>query len=108
MTIYELKKDSDWKSAFNCAGCEIDDVESIIASHDGENDGEHWEGIFKMKNGKFIFLAAWCDYTGWGCQDGGSFIEKNTLEEVCSKFTLGQTSRGFFREQLKDVRKDWE
>lgn len=108
MTIDELKEDYDWKNAFERSRCNIDEVETIIASHDGQNDEEHWEGIFKMKDGKFIFLSAWCDYTGWGCQDGGSFIKKDTLEEVINKFTLGQTTRDFFRDQLKGFRKDWE
>lgn len=31
-----------------------------------------WAGGFllKMVRGDHIYLSGWCDYTGWGCQDG--------------------------------------
>lgn len=48
-----------------------EDVEEVIAAEDGENDGDHWEGVFRLKDGRFVFVSAWCDNTGWGCQDGG-------------------------------------
>ncbi len=34
--------------------------------------GGSWEGgfILELKDGTFAELTGWCDYTGWGCQDG--------------------------------------
>lgn len=31
-----------------------------------------WEGGFLLglKDGNYAVLTGWCDYTGWGCQDG--------------------------------------
>lgn len=31
-----------------------------------------WAGGFlmRLKDGRFAYLTGWCDYTGWGCQDG--------------------------------------
>lgn len=106
-TIREFKNDYDWKEAFQVSGADIDQVEKVIASAEGVNDGDNWEGIFKMKNGKYIFLSAGCDYTGWDCRAGGNFIEKETLNDVLSQLTLGQETRERLRDQLKDYEKDW-
>lgn len=43
-----------------------DDVEEILAIEEGENDGDSWTGLFKLKDGRFAAVSAWCDYTGWG------------------------------------------
>ena len=42
-----------------------EDVETIIAMEDGENDGPDWVGFFKLKNGLYLGIEAGCDYTGW-------------------------------------------
>lgn len=38
-------------------------------SQDGASD---WSGGFlmRLRDGRFAYLTGWCDYTGWGCQDG--------------------------------------
>lgn len=48
------------------ASFSTDDVESIIAMREGENDGDSWIGAFGLKDGRFVFVSAWCDYSGWG------------------------------------------
>jgi hypothetical protein len=37
-----------------------------------EDGGTDWSGGFLMqlRDGRFAYLTGWCDYTGWGCQDG--------------------------------------
>jgi hypothetical protein len=75
----------DWEEAFAYANPQptagytgrIDrfvreDVAEIIAIDDGENEGRDWVGVFHLKDGRFAFLSAGCDYTGWDCQAGGS------------------------------------
>lgn len=42
-----------------------EDVESIIAMDDGENDEQDWLVTGKLKDGRFFFINAGCDYTGW-------------------------------------------
>jgi len=44
----------------------VDDVEEVIHSDEGENDGPHWVAVVKLKDGRFFAINAWCDYTGWG------------------------------------------
>jgi len=65
MTIEELLEDDDWDEAFGFANFKIEDIDEIIAADEGYNDGESWIALFRLKNGKFAGLSAWCDYTGW-------------------------------------------
>jgi hypothetical protein len=105
MLLPELD-DYDWREAFGAAGKEKDtvlngvpvcvkfanpvsvepfereDVQEIIAMSDGENDGENWVGVFKLKDGRFALIDAGCDYTGWGCQEWGNAEVCGTLEEM--------------------------
>jgi hypothetical protein len=72
------KDDYDWKEAFGFAGnvrtamgCStepfgIDDVAEVLHSDEGENDGDSWIMAGKLNDGRYFFLSAWCDYTGWG------------------------------------------
>jgi tellurite resistance protein len=73
-------KDSDWASAFEVAvrdgvyavktdepvALSMDDVASVVASSEGENDERDWLAVFALKDGRYAFLWAGCDYTGWG------------------------------------------
>ena len=42
-----------------------DDIEMVLASSEGENDGLDWIGVFKLKDGRFLLAYGGCDYTGW-------------------------------------------
>ena len=81
-TLAQMREGYNWKYALECAfrddrgvlGDEhvssepfgFDDVETVLASSEGENDGSNWIGLFLLRDGRFAFVAAWCDYTGWG------------------------------------------
>lgn len=73
--------DGDWREVFKYAasgvegvegytgetdGFAIRDVAEVIATADGENDGASWCGAFRLRDGRFAFVEASCDYTGWG------------------------------------------
>jgi hypothetical protein len=84
-------RDESWRSAFSFAcGTPIDgtcdsglptqlppgdvahasgftpyDVKRVIAHVDGANDESNWAGVFELHDGRFAFLSAGCDYTGW-------------------------------------------
>ena len=77
------QSDYNWEAAFEVAcrgsispaipGSEVDcstftpkDVESVLAMSEGENDGQSWVGAFGLKDGRFVMVSAWCDYSGWG------------------------------------------
>lgn len=42
------------------------DVEKVFGYADGDNDGPNWLMYGKLRDGRFFFITAGCDYTGWG------------------------------------------
>ena len=90
--INKILDDYDWKEAHGFASWGSADVESIIAMDEGENDGANWLMVVKLKNGKFGFLSAGCDYTGWDCRAGGNSDEKDSLPELI-RMGMGQEDR---------------
>jgi hypothetical protein len=65
------------------------DVARVIATRDGENDGISWLGVFELEDGRFAFVSASCDYTGWDCQSGGHGIVAHSLAHLC-KMGIGE------------------
>jgi len=75
-----IKSDYNWVEVFKYANPEkcvddedistesftMDDISEIKALVDGQNDQDDWVAIFKLKDGRFAFIVAWCDFTGWG------------------------------------------
>lgn len=43
-------------------------IQRVIAHAEGENDGASWLLVLKLKRREkpYMFVSAWCDYTGWG------------------------------------------
>ena len=71
------------------------------AKEDGENDGDEWIAVFRLKDGKFAYLEAGCDFTGWDCQAGGVSYTADSLEALCRNYIpekgcsrLGMTHNG--------------
>lgn len=91
--------DNDWDEAFVYAGeryidvCppnarvptasfDREDVISILAMEEGANDEEHWIIAGKLKDGRWFYLEAGCDYSGWDCQASGSAVVASTKSEL--------------------------
>lgn len=62
--------DGDLQSClqYNPQGFALRDIEKVLAVYEGENDGEDWSWILKLKDGRIALLVGGCDYTGWDCQ----------------------------------------
>lgn len=45
-------------------------IKEYIWGEEGGHDEGEWNLLAKLKNGKYIFFTAWCDYTGFDCQSG--------------------------------------
>ena len=43
-----------------------EDVRSVLAASEGQNDGDDWVACGELWDGRWFDLRAWCDYTGWG------------------------------------------
>lgn len=99
--------DGDWAEAFDVAMCSIShapgctvsvgrftrgDVAEVIATSDGEHEQENWIGVFRLDDGRFAFVSAGCDYTGWDCQASGSVTVADTLDRL-ALFALDDRDR---------------
>lgn len=102
INLEELVNDSDWAQVFadenagnvsktvavipgeNVSNNEVSraDVVRIIAAANGENDGDQWEGLFLLKDGRYLIAEGGCDYTGWDCQAGNSLLVAGSLENA--------------------------
>jgi hypothetical protein len=61
---------------------QITDIVAVLAVYEGENDGKDWRWLLELKNGLFVYLTGWCDYTGWDCQSGASNIVVHSRAEL--------------------------
>jgi hypothetical protein len=90
--LNNMRENYDWREAFRYASFEFDDVASIIATDEGENDGRNWLAVGTLKDGQFFILSAGCDYTGWDCQAGGQSEVADTLDNLI-RWRLGEEDR---------------
>lgn len=46
--------------------------------------GGEWSGGFvvQLENSKLAHVTGWCDYTGWGCQDGGDHTIHDDISSI--------------------------
>jgi hypothetical protein len=72
-----------------------EDVEEIAGISEGENDEEDWRIYGRLKDGRWFYLEAWCDYTGWDCRAGGHVKIARTREE-CERYALTDRARQKF------------
>lgn len=111
----------DWKEAFGYAGEEgacgqavirpalppdlhtynlspftREDVALVCGLIEGENDGPPWRIYGQLKDGRWFYLEAGCDYTGWDCQAGGSATISDNKEELI-RFGLDDRARKLFK-----------
>ena len=90
MNLTELREDWDWGEAFayasdehttavlgwggDASGFRRADVAEVIAASAGEDDGANWVGVFRLVDGRYAYLEAGCNYTGWDCQSSGHAV----------------------------------
>ena len=78
------KPDSDLEDylGYNNDIFKLADIANIHAEVPGHNDDDYWHWIIELKDGRFVHTSAWCDYTGWDCQSGGSSEVAATAKEA--------------------------
>jgi hypothetical protein len=108
------REDYDWREAFTYAGtirtatnCDkapfgMDDVAEVVKAENGENDGPSWIMVGKLKDGRYFFLDAGCDYTGWDCQAGGDAQVADTLDGLI-RFGMDESARERFGYKLPEI-----
>ncbi len=68
------------------------DVARVVALSEGENDGANWICVCELKDGRFAFVSAGCDYTGWDCQASGYAMVDTDLQHLI-RLGLGDNDR---------------
>ena len=82
----------DTTEVMKYASFTLEDIEEVYGSQAGDNDGPSWIAYGKLKNGKYFYVTAGCDYTGWGWQEDGSSSLADTKEDI-EKFHLTEDDR---------------
>lgn len=118
-TIEEIRDSYDWSEVFgegsggNCTqdvdsqdGTPTDqvsraDIVEVLASVNGENDGDSWIVVCRLSDGRFCCAEGSCDYTGWDCQAGntitvasslGALIDSGVTPEWCRRLGIDHPS----------------
>lgn len=122
ITAAEMKVDYDWQQAWGfgdstgyhavgsyaerCEGARCGDdpvgvanVAEVIAASEGENDASSWVAIARLDDGRFAFVDAGCDYTGWDCQAWGVVWVSDSIENLW-RFGVTEDARGRLDGQL--------
>jgi hypothetical protein len=116
-TMKEELNTWDWQEAFGYAGepktyafkqniestgedCSTklftrEDVSVILGMIEGENDGAPWRIYGQLFDGRYFYLEAGCDYTGWDCGAGGSASVALTKQDIISKGLTEEARRLF-------------
>lgn len=95
----------DWEEAMEYAKFRFDQIEKVIMAIEGENDESDWLLLVELKGGGYGGLIAWCDYTGWSCQAGGSSGIFETIEQTHEWFKK-QTNNDERIPLLKKLKKE--
>lgn len=98
----EFLNDYNWREALNFADFNSSDIKRVVAYDQGENDGDSWVLVAELNDGRFGYVDAWCDYTGWDCQSGGSSEIADSLEEL-QRFHLTSKIRRRLDMVLEDL-----
>lgn len=86
-TLAELMGAYDWKEVMKYAtGWSFADIERVLLQFEGEADERDWLLLCKLKSGGYGYVSAGCDYTGWGCQEGGEGGVVETLDAAKARF----------------------
>jgi len=80
-------------------------VEEIYCMCEGENDELSWIIMGKLKDDRYFYLEASCDYTGWGCQESGRTWVTSLGETSLWHFGCNSDARERFKVKWKEMHK---
>lgn len=58
------------------------DIAIVLDSSEGERDGARWMIAGLLRDGRYFYIEAGCDYTGWDCQCGGTSWVADSLNSL--------------------------
>ena len=69
-----------------------EDVLILYGADEGENDGPAWICYGMLKDGRYFFLEAVCDYTGWDCVASGAVLVADNKQDI-TRFGMTDVDR---------------
>ncbi len=69
------------------------DVAEVLAIADGENGDADWIGVFRLRDGRFAYVEAGCDHTGWDCIADGFAVVGPDLASIVITLDPGARDR---------------
>lgn len=85
----------DFTESIRIAGINEHSIARVYAAWgESPEGGSSWQGGFLMllKDKRAAYVQGWCDYTGWGCQDGA---EVHYFDSLPEKAALAQLVEDF-------------
>lgn len=78
-TVYDFSESLDRISEFG-----LEDIAKVLLAWGNNRDSSEWEGGFvvQLKDDRIFQIQGWCDYTGWGCQDGVEVKAINAVPKI--------------------------
>ena len=115
----------DFSESLSRVGIEKAEIEKVLAAW-GQGDGQgqdaghykwaedgvtDWFGGFlaQLKDGTFVYITGWCDYTGWGCQDGAylyRFTTRPSVEEM--KAAAKADTENYYGGDKEPAESEWD
>lgn len=89
--LERMRADYDWCEAM-AYGPGWDACASVVAASEGQNDAYTWVAVFVLQDGRYGFLEAGCDYTGWDCRADGRWCERDDLRTLALN-DIGEEAR---------------
>lgn len=78
------------------AGFTDGDIREIIHWREGERDADAWLAVLELTDGRFAYVSAWCDYTGWDCRAGSEVTYAESLDALIPEMdTEGRMAFGY-------------
>lgn len=72
----------------------LEDIANIHAEVPGHNDEDAWHWIIELRDGRFVWTSAECDYTGWDCCSSGKSEVEKSAEEAAFLSPLYESGTG--------------
>ncbi len=82
------------------------DIDKVLAVREGENDGEDWHWILKLKDKRYCYLTGGCDYTGWDCQSSATSEFAKTAKMAANFVADDKEVYDFLMKQLKEKKSE--
>ncbi len=83
--FHERKDDSDLKECLKYAPAKLKNIHEVLACIPGASDGDDWHYVALLCNGNYVYATGWCDYTGWGCQEGGDGFVEDSIKKILAR-----------------------